>query len=410
MRDPHARPQRGLPPLPPALAGLPLSRRRFLRGAAAGGAALAGSGLLAACGTEGTAAAPQDQAAQDRSDTDKRLTVSNWPLYIDVDEADPSKRPTLEAFTAETGIEVDYTEDVNDNNEFFGKVRPQLSAGQDTGRDVVVLTDWMAGRLIRLNWVQELDKDNLPQVTANLLGALEDPGFDPGRRYSVPWQSGLTGIAYNAALTGEVRTVDELLTRPDLKGKVTALSEMRDTMLLVLRSLDKDPTDFTDDDFAEAVDKLQRAVDSGQIRRFTGNEYAQDLAAGNIAACVAWSGDVIQLQLENPDIKFVAPEEGMALFSDNMLVPNRAQHKKNAERFMDHYYDPAVAAQLAAWVNYICPVEGAQAEMEKIDPALAENPLIFPTQEQLSQAYVFRSLSEDEERSYEDQFQKVIGA
>jgi spermidine/putrescine transport system substrate-binding protein len=290
-----------------------LSRRGFLRGVGAAGVTLGGGVLLSGCGTDGTATDPPARAApEDRSDADMTLNVSNWPLYIDSAEEDESVRPTLEAFEERTGITVDYTEDVNDNSEFFGRIRPQLSAGEDTGRDIIVVTDWMAGRLIQLGWVQQLDRANIPNVTANLRPALRTPDFDADRSYSVPWQSGLTGIAYSAAVTDEVRTVDELLTRPDLKGKVTFLSEMRDTMLMLLRSMDKDPADFTADDFAAAIDKLQQAVDSQQIRRFTGNDYTQDLANGNVAACIAWSGDVIQLQFEDENIKFVAPEEGLA--------------------------------------------------------------------------------------------------
>ncbi len=299
-----------------------------------------------ACGTKGTATAGKQSGAKpttvDKSDTDKRLSWSNWPLYLDADDKDENKHPTLLQFQKSTGIKVTYNEDINDNNEFFGKVRPQLAAGQDTGRDVIALTDWMAARLIRLGWVQKLDKGNVPNVTANLRDALRSPDWDPGRDYSAPWQSGFAGLAYNAKVTGEVRSMEELLSRADLKGKVTLLSEMRDTMGLVLLDMGKDPAKFSADDFAAGIDRLQKAVDSGQVRKFTGNEYAQDLAKGNIAACTAWSGDVIQLQFDDENIKFVRPERGLMLWSDNMLVPNKSQHKKNAERLINYYYDREV--------------------------------------------------------------------
>jgi spermidine/putrescine transport system substrate-binding protein len=226
----------------------------------------------------------------------------------------------------------------------------------------------------------------------------------------VPWQSGLTGIAYNAKYTGEVGSMEELLTRSDLKGKVSLLSEMNDTMGFMLGIVGADPGDFTDDQFNEALDKLQGYVDSGQIRRFTGNDYIRDLNAGNIAACEAWSGDVILMQYDNPDIKWVVPEEGLSLWSDNMLVPNKGAHKANAEKLMDYYYDPEVAARLAAWVNYICPVDGAQQAMEKVDPSLVDNPLIFPTPEFLAKAFAFMSLDEKKRETYETEFSKVIGA
>ncbi len=404
--------------LPPELAalvratGASLPRRRFLRGVGAGGALVAGAGLLGACGSEGTSGTkPSSQpSTPDKSDTDKTLNFSNWQLYIDVDEKDESKRPTLDAFSAKTGVKVTYTEDITDNEAFYAKISPQLRAGQDTGRDLFALTDWMAARLIRQNYVQKFNKANTPNFPKNLQTALQGPEWDPQRDYSAPWQSGLTGIAYNAKLVPEVRTIEELLSRADLKGKVTCLTEMRDTIGLILLQQGKDPANFTDDDFGAAIDRLQQAVDANQIRQFTGNEYSDGLAKGDLAAVVAWSGDVIQLQLDNPDIKFVAPEAGLMLWSDNMMIPVKAQHKKNAELLVNYYYDPAVAAQVAAYVNYICPVAGAQAEMEKLDPELAKNPLIFPDDATLKKTHVFKGLDEATEKKYNEQFNAVTGA
>jgi spermidine/putrescine transport system substrate-binding protein len=272
------------------------------------------------------------------------------------------------------------------------------------------LTDWMAAKMIGLGWLQKLDKDNMPNVQANLLENLRSPSWDPEREYSVPWQSGLTGIAYNSAQTKEVGSFEEMLTRSDLKGKVTLLSEMQDTMIFMLLVTGADPSDFSEDEWGTALDRLEEVKDSGQIRAFTGNDYLQDLAQGNVLACEAWSGDVIQLQFSNPDIKFIAPEEGLSLWSDNSLVPNKATHKANAEALMDYYYDPQVAAELAAWVNYICPVQGAQEAMTKIDPSLAENKLIFPDDELLSKTYDFMALSPEEEEQYQQDFARVIGA
>ncbi len=386
------------------------SRRTVLRGLLAAGAFAATGSALAACGTSGTKQTAQSCVSDDKSADEKKLVFSNWPLYIDVDEKDEKKRPTLDAFVKESGIQVTYQEDINDNNEFFGKVRNQLSACQAIDRDIMVLTDWMAARVVRLGWAQKLEKDKVPNVESNLLPTLRGRQWDKNNEYAVPWQSGLSGLAYNAKVAKEVRTIDDLLTRPDLKGKVTMLSEMRDTMGLMLLSLGHDPSDFTADQFDEALGKLRAATESGQIRRFTGNDYAQDLAKGDIAACVAWSGDVIQLAFEDDKVKFVTPDSGIMLWSDNMMVPNKATHRGNAEKLMDYYYEPAVAAELAAYVNYICPVEGAQAEMEKLDPELATNPLIFPDEATLGRAKVFMALDESQERDYEQKFQQVIGA
>jgi spermidine/putrescine transport system substrate-binding protein len=211
-------------------------------------------------------------------------------------------------------------------------------------------------------------------------------------------------------MVSEVGSFEDLITRSELKGKITLLSEMQDTMIFMLLLVGADPEDFSDDDWGQALDRLTEVKESGQIRQFTGNEYRQDLAQGNIAACEAWSGDVIQLQFDNPAIKFVAPEEGLALWSDNSLVPNKATHKANAEKLMDYYYDPRVAAELVAWVNYICPVEGAQQEMEKIDPSLVDNVLIFPDDQLLSQTWDFMALTPEQEAQYQEDFTQVIGA
>lgn len=393
--------------------GTSMSRRGILRGASLSALALGVPGL-AACGTSGTTQTTESCKSTDLSSTEKTLNFSNWPLYIDEKKVtkDGKKQttyPTLDAFEDQSGITVDYVADVNDNAEFFGIVRNQLGACEPSGRDIFVLTDYMAARVIELGWIQKLDKDQLTNVDANLVDSLRSPGWDKSREYAVPWQSGLTGIAYNAKLTGEVKSFEELLTRSDLKGKVTLLSEMHDTMLFMLLLQGADPADFTDDEFGTAADALQKVVDSGQIRAFTGNDYAQDLAKGNVVACEAWSGDVIQLQFDNPDIKFIAPEEGLAIWSDNMLVPNRAEHKANAEELMNYYYDPLVAAQLAAWVNYICPVKGAQDEMTRIDPSLADNELIFPSDDLLANTHSLMALDEKTEQSYQQQFAAVIG-
>jgi spermidine/putrescine transport system substrate-binding protein len=390
-----------------ALARGVLSRRTLLSSVGALGVA----GVLASCGTKPTAtkAKPAAQAAKDLSDTEKVVKWSNWPEYIDVDDK-TQKRPTLEAFQKKTGITVTYTEDYNDNDEFFAKVKSQLQAGQDTGRDVWCSTDWMVARLVRLNWVQKLDKANIPNA-ANLEASLQQVEFDPGRQYSLPWQSGFTGIAYNPKATGgkKIETVDQLLTDPTLKGKVTLLTEMRDTVGLVLLALGKDPAKFTDADFDAAIAEIKKAKDSGQLRGFTGNEYGKPLAAGDIAACFAWTGDVVQLQADNPALGYALPSTGHMIWSDNFVIPNQAQHKKNAEALINYYYDPAVMAEVEAYVNYIAPVKGAKDALLKADPDVANNPLIFPNDEVLGRSHVFRGLSEAEETKYNQAFQSLIG-
>jgi spermidine/putrescine transport system substrate-binding protein len=384
-----------------------LSRRSLLRGAGVAGMALTSSGLLAACGTEGAAIDEGECTSTDLSDEEKTIVFSNWIGYVDpVKKADTS---TLEKFQQETGITVTYQNgDVNDNETFFAKVSPQLQACRSTERDVFVVTDYMAARMIELGWIQQLDHENMPNVQANLIDFLKSPDWDPERQYSVPWQSGMTGICYNSELTDPVTSFEELLTRPDLKGKIELLTEMRDTMLFLLLMEGSDPEDFTADEFTAAIERLQGIVDSGQIRRFTGNDYVDDMKSGDIVACEAWSGDVINL-LGGGKYKFVQPEEGFAIWTDNMLVPNKAEHKTNVETMMNFYYDPVNAAKLSAWNYYFCPVAGAQEEIGQFDKSAVESEFIFVDDATLDTGYMFMSLSDTEERDYQRQFNEVIG-
>jgi len=393
-----------------ALVRSQLSRRTVLRGAGGVGVAAA----LAACGTgdttePGTKAEPKE-TVEDKSATDKVVRWANWPAYLDYKEKS-KKYPTLEKFQSETGIKATYAEDIDDNDSYYGKIQGQLRNGDDIGKDIVVFTDWMAGRLIRQGYVQELDKKNIPNA-ANLTPKLQDVGFDPGRKYSLTWQSGYAGLGYRKDKVGrELKTLDDLWA-PDLKGKIVVLSEMRDTVGLIMMSQGVDiSTDFGEDQFNAALDVLQKQIDSGQIRQVKGNSYLEDLRSGNAIAAIAWSGDILlaQFEEEDPNYTFTLPESGGTLWSDNLMVPIGSPHKTNAEKLFNFYYEPAIAAEVAAWVNYICPVEGAKEEMEKIDPSLVDSPLIFPTEEDLNNVQVFRSLTPDEETTYSEAFQKVIG-
>lgn len=383
------------------------SRRTFLKGAGATAFGLGSAAVLPLFGTPSAKQNPLECKAPDVSASTRKLVVSNWPAYLD--EAEKGQKDTLQDFEAATGIKVSYTDDVSDNADFFAKVRNQLGDCQPIGRDMMMLTDWMAAKMIGLGWIQPLDRDKVPNLHANLIKPLQGRQWDKDRTYSAPWQSGLTGIAYNSKLTKEVGSFSDLLTRPDLKGKVTLLSEMRDTMAFMIKLEGGNPGDFSPDDWGNAIDKLRGVVRAGQVRAFTGNEYIQDLTAGNIVACEAWSGDVIQAQFTNPDIKFVIPEEGLSLWSDNMIVPNKAQHHANAEKWIDYYYEPEVAAKLAAWVNYICPVEGAREAMVKIDDSLVDNKLIFPTEEDLKDTFDFMVLDDTENKQYEGEWSDVTG-
>ena len=385
----------------------PLTRRRLMKrgaGAALGASALA---YLAACGprTGGSlesAGEESDVIARDRiSDS---LYFANWPLYIEED------RGTLKEFEKEYGTKVEYVEEVNDNVEFFGKVRQQYSRGDSGGRDIHVVTDWMAGRMIRLGYVQRFDPAQIVTAQQNLIDRLRTPPFDPGRDYSMPWQSGFGGIIYRKDLVKrEPRSVDDLFD-PDYKGKVTMLTEMRDTVGVVAAGLGFDPETATLDQFLETVDKIGEGAESGQIRGFTGNEYTKDITKGDSVILIGWSGDAVQLEADNRNIRFVAPETGVHLWTDNMQVPVGAPNAFTAQKMIDFVYRPEVQADIAEYVNYICPVEGVQEILAKRDPALAQNQLIFPDDRTLSDAFIFRELKPDEEHQLDEAFQKVIGA
>jgi spermidine/putrescine transport system substrate-binding protein len=378
------------------------------RGAAAGVVITVPGSLLAACGGDDTEAAGTTTGG--KKQLAKTLRFSNWTLYIDVDEK-TKKHPTLDEFKQKTGTSVQYTEDINDNASYFGKIQRPLSQGQSIDRDIIVLTDnsRFPGLLIDKGWAEKLDKSAIPNIS-NLQDALRHPSFDPNREYSLPWQSGMTGIATNTKLTGgtPVTSMDTLLEDPKFKGKVTLLSEMADTMSLVMLANGDDPTKVTDQSFQAAYDRIKKAVDSGQIRQFTGNDYAAPLAKGDLMAAMSWSGDVVQLSADNPNLVWNLPDSGGDIWTDNMLIP-KGGDVFTASTYMNFVYDPKIAAQIAAYVNYVTPVKGAKEEATKIDPKLANNPLIFPDEETLAKVVIFDSKALSNQ-DYLEKWQSLIGA
>jgi spermidine/putrescine transport system substrate-binding protein len=381
-------------------------RARPSRRAVLGSTALAALWVAAGCSGDDPDGADADGAAGDRSaspspdqpsGTAAAITWANWPDYIDVSDDDPQQRPTLEEFTDQTGIQVDYREDINDNQEFVDGIEGDLAKRRPVGYDVMALTSWMSARLVRAGLVQRLDRSLIPN-SGNLVAALSEPDWDPGRDFSMPWQAGLTGIAYDARrVERAIGSVSELIERSDLAGRVGFLTEFSDTVGMVVLASGGNPTDLVTRDVEDAVDRIGELRESGQVSSFYGNDFVRGLRTGEIAACLAWSGDVLQMQLENPNIKFVVPEEGLMIWSDDMLVPRASTKGAAVARLVDYYYDPKVAAKVAAWVNYICPVEGAQEEMQRIDPDLALSPLIFPDASVLDRSYQFQSLAEDDD-------------
>ncbi|MEP6479164.1 MAG: spermidine/putrescine ABC transporter substrate-binding protein [Rhodoglobus sp.] len=382
-----------------------LSRRHLLQGAGIGAATLA----LAACAPAGTTA---PKPAKDQSATDKTLTWSNWPAYIDED--DEGNYPTLVNFQSETGLTVTYKIDIDDNNTYYGTIKDQLALGKDTGADTFCLTEWMVARLIRFGYVQELDAANIPNKK-NLAPALLNPDFDPGRKKSLPWQNGFSGLAWNTEELPEgLETLDDLWDKK-LKGKVTVLSEMRDTMGLILLSqgVDISSQDWGTDEYGAAIDVLEKQVSDGQIFGIKGNEYMQDFVSGDAIAAIAWSGDITVLNAEAgyEKWKFALPKQGGTLWGDTYVVPMGSPRKTNAETLMNYYYEPEVAAEVAAWVNYITPVVGAQEVAQEKYPDIADNQLIFPNADTLSRAHIFRTLDSNDDQAFNKEFQRVqLGA
>jgi spermidine/putrescine transport system substrate-binding protein len=377
-----------------SIIGAMVSRRAVLAGAGGLGAA----GLLAACG------------GSDSADSANSVRWGNWPLYLDYDE-ETKKYPTLEKFKEQTGVTAEYFEDYNDNDEFFGKVQAQLKLGEDIGYDVVTPTDWMAARWIRLGYTQKFDAANVPNKT-NILDSLATPSFDPNREQSLTWQGIMAGFGWNVEKNPKgIRTIDELFA-PQNKGKIVVLSEMRDTIGIILRSQGVDLQTVTEDQFMNAVDFMAKKIADGWIRGVKGNEYAEDLTSGDATAVIGWSGDMFILKSENEGkFDFAIPDSGGTISGDNLMIPSTAsaEGKANAEKLINFYYDPAIAAEVAAYVNYVCPVKGAQAEMEKISPELASSPFIFPDAATSAKLSVFRSLTPAEETAWGEAFQKAAG-
>lgn len=370
--------------------------------------------LLAACGVRGTQDRPSPTAASPSPLPEKAgvVNVANWPLYIDLEDGESA---TLDAFEKRTDIEVTYREDINDNDEFFGTdIRQQLSSGQPTGWDIITMTDWMIAKLIRLGWLQPLHLEMLPDAVGNLDDKFQDPYFDPGRQYSFPWAAGVTGIGYNKKLTGrEIRSINDLFD-PEFAGRVGMFAEMRDTLNFALLLDGVVPDQATMDDVGRAIERLEKQRDDGIVRGYYGNDYTDQLAGGNLAVCMAWSGDVNFLALDVPELEFVVPEEGGNRWSDNMAIPILAEHPTDAHEWINFVYDVDVATGITEWVWYESPVDGVRelirehAEDDRSLRAVSESDLVWPSEEVLANTYGYKNLSEEEEQAWHDLFDPII--
>ncbi|MGP4056963.1 polyamine ABC transporter substrate-binding protein [Mycobacterium sp. 4D054] len=374
------------------------SRRRFIGGSAAAAAGLTlGSSFLAACGSD---SGTSSTTAEDSGPASGTLRVSNWPLYM----ADGF----VAGFQTATGITVDYKEDFNDNEQWFAKVREPLSRKQDIGADLVVPTEFMAVRLHNLGWLNDISDEGVPNKT-NIRPDLLESKTDPGRKYSAPYMSGLVGLAYNRAATGRDITSINDLWDPAFKGRVSLLSDAQDGLGMIMLSQGNSPENPTTEAVQQAIDLVREQNDRGQIRRFTGNDYADDLAAGNIAVAQAYSGDVVQLQADNPDLQFVVPDTGGTTFLDTMVIPYTTQNQKAAEAWINYIYDRANYAKLVAYTQFVPVLSDMTAELEKVDPAAASNPLINPPADVLARSKSWAPLTDEQTQEYNTAYAAVTG-
>ena len=362
--------------------------------------------LAAGCGTDETNSANAGGEHADvvpKGPVKGSLTFSQWPLYID-----PGKKGTVAEFEEASGVDLKYVEEINDNDQFFGKIRPQLQRGDSGGRSLITVSDWLAARMDKLGYLQHFDYSKLPNVKKNLIPALRHPAADPNRAFTIPWQSGMTGLIVRSDLAPGVDSINDLYD-PKYKGKVTLLTEMRDSVPMTLKAMGIDPERATKDQWLQAVDKISKAADSGQVRKFTGNEYIKDLPKGDTWIALGWSGDAIQLQKDNPNIKFVMPKEGCMLWSTSMEIPVGAPNPQAAQAFINFVYDPKVQADIAEWVNYVTPVRGVKAILAKRDPALARSQLIFPSESYTANCSFEPVLGGELGQEVTEAFQRAIG-
>jgi spermidine/putrescine transport system substrate-binding protein len=410
-------------PLDPALVrGLTMpriSRRDALRGAGLLGA----SAFLAACGVEGTSGdeAPQESGFWASQTKAGQLDFANWPYYMDTAKVGgKTVHPSLLAFTKETGIKVNYKEVIEENDAFLGKINPSLQAGQDPGWDLIVITDGgPIEKLIRQNFLTELDHSKLPNFAKNAAPAVKNPAYDPGNKYTLAWQSGLVGLAYNPKLTKREITSWQDLKDPAFKGKITMFEGDTDFPTSAMIMMGIDPAKSTEEDWKRAAEEMKKL--KPQIRELVDNSgMADGLSSGNAWVSQAYSGDIYQLNIGgSPDIKFVVPKEGATYWTDNMAIPKNAKHPLDAITYMDYVYRPEVAAQLIEAIAYVTPVPAAKEQLQaKAAKAsgedrqtledLVQSPLIFPTEADFANTKRYRALTVEEEQVWDGIFQPLV--
>lgn len=407
--------------------------RAVTRRAVLVGGSLAGfAAFLAACGTQGTSTqapattgpttlpatggattAPTTPAGPSATYS-AELNWANWCCYLDVDPNDATKWKTLEDFKAEHGTTVNYQEVIEGNVDFVATISNQITAGQDPGWDIMTLTDWMVAKLVRLGWLEEFDLANMPNFLANVKDVYKDNSYDTAMKFHAPWQTGMTGIGADTSVTGDIKSLKALFEADARwKGKVEYLTEMRDAVGLTMLALGLDAKNPTRADCDAAVAAMQKAKADGIVRDVKGNSYTEDMVAGDCVLAMAWSGDIVSLAADAPNLKFIFADEGVMFWTDNCVIPKGAVHKGTAELMIDYCYVPENAAQIESGVAYVTPVKGVQeifaASSDAAIKALATDPLRFPPAELNPKLIPFGILTEDDEKYFDDEFAKVIG-
>ncbi|MFJ8542450.1 spermidine/putrescine ABC transporter substrate-binding protein [Streptomyces sp. NPDC093586] len=404
-----------------------LSRRGLLR-AAFGAAALA---PLAACSVPGarvhvpTGKAEIAAAVSDFWTGEKRsgkLEFVNYTQYIDVDPADQGKHPTLDAFTRETGIRVAYDELIDDSASWFGKIQPEFASGQGIGYDLMVVGgDSYLTKYIQLGYLAPLDHSRLPHFARYGGAAFKNTSFDPGNVYTVPWQSGMTGIGYDPAQVGRKITSWQDLRDPKLKGRIGMWNDAIQMGNIALLATGVDPETSTLADWRKAAAWLREQRDAGMVRSYSTATYQSSLQRGDLAASLVYSGDVFQANQSGSALEFVIPEEGGLLWTDNLCIPSTAAHPVDALTYMDYVYRPEVAARISETVQFVCPVPAAQqvvardaaaatGERRAVLEALSTSPLVFPTEDDEARLHHLRVLDQEEEKQWNALFEPIYQA
>lgn len=369
----------------------PTTRRAFLR------RLVGAAGLLGASSLTGLTL-PEAYAAQKAASGP--LEISNWPYYI--------SPKTVSEFEKRTGIKVAYHPDINSMADLFGKIAAPLQMGRNPSRDVIDMEDFLAARCVELKWLETINHSRIPNAK-NIFPELRNPSWDPGRKYTMPYFTFLTTVAYNIKKTGRELTSINDIFDPKFKGHTSMLTSMRDTLALVMLSMGINPEHATYSDAQAAVKKIKRYVNNGQIRQFYGNNYSQALSNGDVWVAFAWSGDIPQLQKDNPDLRYMIPKEGMYRSDDNMTIPIKAPHREEAEKWINFIYEPEIYAQIVAYIQYIPVIQGTKSYVKKINPKLLDVPIVYPSSEVRKKMYSFKPLTGKEQAKWQSLFQTVIG-